>query len=276
MRKKISRKKLRRIIYNVLKRLWLISPGHPGFFVYRHLGLMDCNIAIVKPLFPHRSSNTDILDAKIPQQKIGELYDGMAWFYDVWAYFTEKKAQNRAMALAKIENGITILDVAVGTGNLFSQILKRNPSGNNIGIDISKGMLAKAKAKLAKQPNQNYSLDIGSAFDIKMDNHTIDILFNNYMFDLIRFNQMKSIIGEFFRVLKPDGKLVLVNMTKAEQFGASMYERIYRIYPSVMGGCRGVQQNNLLIEYGFHVITREYVQQMLFPSEVILATKLSN
>ena len=95
------------------------------------------------------------------------------------------------------------------------------------------------------------------------------------MFDLIPFNKMKSIIDEFFRVLKPDGKLVLVNMTKAERFGASMYERIYRIYPSVMGGCRGVQQNNLLIEYGFHVITREYVQQMLFPSEVILATKLS-
>ena len=96
------------------------------------------------------------------------------------------------------------------------------------------------------------------------------------MFDLIPFNKMKFIIDEFFRVLKPDGKLVLVNMTKAEQFGASMYERIYRIYPSVMGGCRGVQQNNLLIEYGFHVITREYIQQMLFPSEVILATKLSN
>jgi len=64
-------------------------------------------------------------------------------------------------------------------------------------------------------------------------------------------------------------------MTKAERIGAGLYERIYRIYPSVMGGCRGVQQNNLLTEYGFKVITREYVQQMLFPSEVILATKLS-
>jgi hypothetical protein len=43
-----------------------------------------------------------------------------------------------------------------------------------------------------------------------------------------------------------------------------------------MGGCRGVQQNNLLTEYGFKVITREYAQQMLFPSEVILATKLGD
>ena len=229
----------------------------------------------MKPLFHHRSSNTDILDAKIPQYKISRLYDGMAWYYDVWAHFTEKKAQDKAIELSKIKDGLTILDVAVGTGNIFNRILKRNPSGFNIGIDISKGMLTKAKSKLSKQPNQNYSLEIGSAFDIKMDNHTVDILFNNYMFDLIPFNQMGSIIDEFFRVLKPGGKLVLVNMTKAERFGAGLYERIYRIYPLVMGGCRGVKQNNLLTEYGFKVITRKYVQQMLFPSEVILATKLS-
>ena len=189
--------------------------------------------------------------------------------------FHRKKAQDKAIEISNIKDGLTILDVAVGTGNLFKRILKRNSSGFNIGIDISKGMLTKAKSKLSKQPSQNYSLEIGSAFDIKMDNHTVDILFNNYMFDLIPFNQMGSIINEFFRVLKPGGKLVLVNMTKAERFGAGVYERIYRIYPLVMGGCRGVKQNNLLTEYGFKVITREYVQQMLFPSEVILATKLS-
>jgi len=229
----------------------------------------------MKPLFHHHSSNTNILDAKIPHHNISGLYDGMAWYYDVWAHFTEKKAQDKAIELSKIKDGLTILDVAVGTGNLFNRILKRNPGGFNIGIDISKGMLTKAKSKLSKQPNQNYSLEIGSAFDIKMDNHTVDILFNNYMFDLIPFNQMGSIIDEFFRVLKPGGKLVLVNMTKAEQFGAGLYERIYRIYPLVMGGCCGVKQNNLLTEYGFKVITRKYVQQMLFPSEVILATKLS-
>ena len=229
----------------------------------------------MKPLFYHRSSNTNILDAKIPHHKISSLYDSMAWYYDVWAHFTEKKAQDKALELSKIKDGLTILDVAVGTGNLFNRILKRNPSGFNIGIDISKGMLTKAKSKLSKQPSQNYSLEIGSAFDIKMDNHTIDILFNNYMFDLIPFNQMGSIINEFFRVLKHGGKLVLVNMTKAERFGAGVYERIYRIYPLVMGGCRGVKQNNLLTEYGFKVIASEYVQQMLFPSEVILATKLS-
>ena len=106
-----------------------------------------------------------------------------------------------------------------------------------------------------------------------MDNHSVDILFNNYMFDLIYFDQMDVIIDEFSRVLKPGGKLVLVNMTKAEQFSAGLYEQIYRISPTLMGGCRGVQLSNLLIEHGFNIENREYVQQMLFPSEVILATK---
>ena len=134
-------------------------------------------------------------------------------------------------------------------------------------------MLAKAKMKLSKQENQIYSLEIGSAFDITMDDGSVDILFNNYMFDLILFDQMDNVINEFARVLKPGGKLVLVNMTKAEQFGAGLYEKIYRISPPLMGGCRGVQMFNLLTEHGFKLITREYVQQMLFPSEVILATK---
>ena len=73
--------------------------------------------------------------------------------------------------------------------------------------------------------------------------------------------------------MKPDGKLVLVNMTKGEQFGAGLYERIYRFSPSLMGGCRGVQQSEILTQHGFQVISREYVQEMFFPSEVILAVR---
>ena len=204
---------------------------------------------------------------------MGKLYDRTAWFYDIWASLTESKSQKRAIEIAEVQNKTTILDVAVGTGRLFRKIVKQNPDGKNYGIDISEGMLAKAKMKLSNQENKIYSLEIGSAFDIRMDDGSVDILFNNYMFDLISFDQMDNVINEFARVLKPGGKLVLVNMTKAEQFGAGLYEKIYRTSPPLMGGCRGVQMFDLLTEHGFKVITREYVQQMLFPSEVILATK---
>jgi len=93
-------------------------------------------------------SNSDVLDARVPQQDVGKLYDRTAWFYDVWATLTETKAQDRAIEVANIQDKTTILDVAVGTGRLFNRIAKRNPNGQNIGIDISQGMLAKAKLRL--------------------------------------------------------------------------------------------------------------------------------
>jgi len=217
--------------------------------------------------------NSDLLEASVPQEDVGKLYDRTAWFYNLWATLTETKAQERAIQLVNIQDEIVILDVAVGTGRLFNRIVKRNPNGRNIGIDISKGMLAKAKSLLSKQPSSNYELEIGSAFDITMDNHSVDILFNNYMFDLVPFDQMDIIIDEFYRVLKPGGQLVLVNMTKKERLGAGLYERIYRISPTLMGGCRGVQMFDLLTENGFKVEIREYIQQMLFPSEVIIAIR---
>ena len=86
------------------------------------------------------SRSTGTLDAKVSQEEIAQLYDGMAWFYDIWATLTETKAQNRAIELANIQDKAVILDVAVGTGRLFNRILKRNPNGRNVGIDISKGM----------------------------------------------------------------------------------------------------------------------------------------
>jgi hypothetical protein len=39
------------------------------------------------------SNKSHMLDAKVPQDEIGKLYDGKAWFYDFWAYLTESKAR---------------------------------------------------------------------------------------------------------------------------------------------------------------------------------------
>ena len=69
----------------------------------------------------------------------------------------------------------------------------------------------------------------------------------------------------------PGGKLVLANMTRGEGMGSGIYERLYRLSPALMGGCRGVQLSEVLRDHGFTVQSREYFQQMLFPSEVILA-----
>ena len=213
------------------------------------------------------------LDARISQDKIGSVYDGIAPIYDIWSKLTESRAAKKAINLANIKDGQTILEVAVGTGIVFFEIVKSNPNGLNIGIDLSQGMLDKSIQRLNKLSTTNYQLDLGTAFDLKIESNTIDTLMNNYMFDLIPFKDMSEILIEFNRVLKTRGQLVLVNMTEGEKYGSGLYEFIYRISPKTLGGCRGVKLSEQLKQAGFQVASREYCQQMFFPSEVISAIK---
>ena len=62
-------------------------------------------------------------------------------------------------------------------------------------------------------------------------------------------------------------------MTEGERLGSRIYDFIYDISPKLLGGCRGVKLSEKLKQCGFKVESREYFQQMLFPSEVILAYK---
>lgn len=213
------------------------------------------------------------LDARIEQEQIRLLYDRIAPIYDIWAILTETDARNRALELAAIQDGQSILEVAVGTGLAFYEMARRNPNGINTGVDLSRGMLNKAKRRLKDLPEANYNLAIGTAFHLGIKDESIDILTNHYMFDLIPFEDMDEILLEFRRVLRKNGKLIMVNMTEGERFGSKIYDFVYNISPRTMGGCRGIKLKERLQQHGFRVEVREYYQQLLFPSEVIVAYK---
>jgi ubiquinone/menaquinone biosynthesis C-methylase UbiE len=213
------------------------------------------------------------VDARVSQNEIPKVYDSLSKTYDIWGKLAETRARDRAIELADIRDGQTILEVAVGTGLGFYEIVQRNPKGTNIGIDISPGMLQKAEKRLGQLSAVNYELKIGNAFNLEEKDEHFDLLLNNYMFDLIAFDKMDAILEEFKRVLKKGGKIILVNMTEGQGFGCGIYSMLYRISPKSFGGCRGVKLSDKLQQNGFEVKTREYYQQWWFPSEVILACK---
>ncbi len=213
------------------------------------------------------------LEARVAQADVGPLYDKLSGIYDKWGTLTESKARMRAIELAGIVDGQNVLEVAVGTGLAFVEIVKRNPNGQNLGIDLSAGMLEKAKQRLRLLAGARYSLVKGSALDLPVAPESIDVLVNNYMFDLLSEEDMDRALTEFKRVLKKGGRLVLVNMTVGESIASKLYDLIYRVSPGAMGGCRGVRLTDRLKQHGFSVAVREYRQQMLFPSEIIAAYK---
>src|SRR5262245_48527929 len=64
-----------------------------------------------------------------------------------WTWLTEGRSLAAAMETAAIRDGEAILEVAVGTGVVFRELLRRNPSGKTVGVDLTPEMLRRARRK---------------------------------------------------------------------------------------------------------------------------------
>ncbi len=208
-------------------------------------------------------------DAGIKQRDVPAVYGKIAPIYDLWAWLTETKARNRCLDLAAIRDGESVLEVAVGTGLAFVKILEANPSGHNQGIDLTPAMLAIAKRRMLRAGHRNFSLRVGDAYDLPFPNDSFDVLVNNYMFDLLPEQDFAAVLQEFRRVLRPGGRLAMVNMTHGKRWYNGIWHRLYQLSPALLGGCRSVSLLPLLQQCGFRETTREYISQFSFPSEVV-------
>ncbi len=94
------------------------------------------------------------------------------------------------------------------------------------------------------------------------------------MFDLIPERDFLTVLTEFKRVLRHGGRIVLVNMTRGQPWFNRIWDWLYGIRPSLLGGCRGVELTPYVKAAGFDEIRREYLSQLMFPSEIIYAVRL--
>jgi ubiquinone/menaquinone biosynthesis C-methylase UbiE len=212
-----------------------------------------------------------ISNAKLNKKDVVEVYSQVVNVYDLWGVLTETRARDRSLVLANISNGESILEVAVGTGLTFRKIINTNPDGENVGIDLTPAMLEKAKQKAARSKRSNYQLMIGDAYDLHFPNGDFDLLMNNYLFDLLPEKDFGTVLQEFKRVLKPGGRLVMVNMTRSDRYYQQFWEKVYRFNPRWLGGCRGVLLTKYVLKAGFKNVQRESLSQFGFPSEILTA-----
>jgi len=215
----------------------------------------------------------EILKARYTQQEITRKYNWIAPIYDCFGILMESKARQRALEFAAIQNGEKVLEVALGTGLNFVEILKRNPNGWVDGIDVSMKMMEKARNRICKTGQMNYSLHLCDCRHLPFEDETFDVIMNQYLLDILPVEDFVPILLEFKRVLKGGGRIVLVNMTKGERWLNQIYERIYRLKPPLLAGCRGVMAQPFLKKIGFDQFQREFVSQLGFPSEVVRGMK---
>ncbi len=204
--------------------------------------------------------------------EVESVYTKLAKFYDIWAYLTEGRARRVSLDRAAVKDGESVLEVAVGTGLAFVDLVRANPSGVNEGIDLTEAMLARARRKIDGLPGRN-RLRAGDARKLDFADQTFDLVMNGYMFDLLPEESFAPVLAEFRRVLKDGGRVVLVNLADTSSLTSRALGRLYALSPRLMGGCRPVAVAPLVEKAGFREVRVEIVSQLGVPSEVVTARR---
>ena len=219
-------------------------------------------------------TSRSILPRHFSAQEIKAQYARVAWFYDAWSRLTEDKAMMRLLTLAEIEDGMQILEVAVGTGRLFEKLVRLNPSGSTEGMDLSPVMLAHAGKRLeCSSKAADFHLQEGNAYNLPYESGRFDRLFNTFMVDLLPIEDYPRVLGEYMRVLKPGGRLAVAYFSHGHKWSNGIWPWLAKHFPALLTGCRPVELEPILSEAGFQILEQESISQNTFPSTIVLAKK---
>lgn len=125
----------------------------------------------------------------------------------------------RAAAQAAREVGGRILEVGVGTGLSFDDY---DASTEVTGIDLSEPMLARAKEKARRYPFVK-QLAVMDAHDMAFADATFDCVVAQFVITLVA--NPEQVLSECHRVVKPGGRIILVNHLYSERGVAAAVER---------------------------------------------------
>ncbi len=119
--------------------------------------------------------------------------------------------------IEQIPPNLVVLDLACGTGILSSLLIKNNDGV--IGVDLTLSYL-----KVIFHKRINMDLINATAENLPFGNSVFDCIVTSY---LPKYTNLKNLIKECNRVLKPHGRLILHDFTMPKRF---IYKSAWRIY----------------------------------------------
>ena len=217
-----------------------------------------------------------IIDAPLTPKKVQSLYDFLSYFYEYLTRY-ESLSKNRGLDVADIRSGDMVFEVGFGTGQIvIASAVKVGKDGHIFGIDTSSRMLEKTRKRVIKHKlTKRVNLQLGDTRHLPYTSGIFDVVFTSYLLDLIDTSAISPVLQEFKRVLKPGGRLVVVNMSKGH-IGTTMklYEWFYSRCPSLFGGCRPVIIEPFLEALNFHHVKKECILAgHIIPSEIVWGDK---
>lgn len=202
------------------------------------------------------------------------MFNDVSRRYDFLNHFLsagiDRYWRKRAIGISRLRDGESFLDVACGTGDLSIEATKKNPS-RIVGVDFAEKMLRIFVEK-------KKGLNIGGKVDpIQADVEKLPFAAETFdatavAFGVRNFGNLKAGLSEMRRVLKKDGRVVVLEFSKPQLFPVkqiyfSYFKRIlpligrlvsgnpaaYSYLPnSVLAFPDGESFENILREINFH------------------------
>ena len=196
-----------------------------------------------------------MIESTYTDDKAKKYYAWRASNYDAGAEW-EKPFHAEAIQRANAQEGQQVLVVACGTGRGMIELAQAvGPTGRVDAIDLSERMIEEAHTKCEEKGlADRVHFKQGNAKELPYQDATFDIVYNGYMLDLIPLDSFYPILQEMKRVLKPGGKLVLLNMSKPDE-KKTFYESFYK-WTGIP--CRPVLMAPYLRSLGFRDVERIY------------------
>ena len=151
------------------------------------------------------------------RDSIRQMFDGIAPSYDrlnhLMSLSVDRRWRRRAVKEVVDGNAQQILDIACGTGDLTIDIAKAAGSGSVVtGSDISEGMMSFVMSKAAHEGvSERIKLEVADGCNLQWEEGSFDRV--TCAFGIRNFEDKSKGLQEFLRVLKPGGKLVILELS---------------------------------------------------------------
>lgn len=204
---------------------------------------------------------------EIQKKNIIDLYHRVASVYGQVEPNVNLAIGKRLVEHLGITEGMRVLDVAAGRGaNLFPAAEKVGPGGQVIGIDLAAGMVQETSAEIQRRKLSNARMLSMDAEQLAFPDASFDAVLCG--FAIFLFPHLEQALSEFFRVLRPGGKLgitvanTLDSLSRWYDQHLTEYHQRYH-FPLHAGGGKGINYGQLpqyLSQIGFlsvEVLTEE-------------------
>lgn len=171
------------------------------------------------------------------------MFDRVAGHYDllnsVMTAGLHHRWRGRAADRTELQPGDAALDVCCGTGDLALELATRvAPGGHVVGSDFSEPMLDLAREKASRKSATGVRFEWADALHLPYDDGRFDAV--TVGFGVRNLSDLDAGLGEMRRVLRPGGRLVVLEITQPTRLPLSAFYSLWfdRVVP-ILGKLAG-------------------------------------